>query len=125
MIGAEQFADPTHGALAELVLPRLRAGQTPAMHDWLDELRDTPMAQTISHMWFVGQLLIDQADADYAPFTDATEAMQASIEKMQSDAKRTGWNDTPTQDAAEVAARIEHLRQRGGKPSAIHREDRH
>ena len=41
-------------------------------------------------MWFVGQLLIDQADADYAPFTDATEAMQASIEKMQSDAKRTG-----------------------------------
>ena len=51
--------------------------------------------------------------------------MQASIEKMQSDAKRTGWNDTPTQDAAEVAARIEHLRQRGGKPSAIHREDRH
>jgi hypothetical protein len=50
--------------------------------------------------------------------------MHSSIEQMQSDAKRTSWDDTPTQDAAEVAARIEHLRQRGGKPSAIHRGDR-
>ena len=126
LLGAEQFQDSTHRQLAELLLPKLRDGQTPTMQDLLDELRDTPLAQTASHMWFVGQLLIEQTnEPDQAPFQDATDAMLASIEQMQSDAKRIGWNDTPTQDAAEVAARIEHLRQRGGKPSAIHREDRH
>ena len=58
-IGAEQFHRTRRiDKLAEMLLPKLRSReQTPAMHDLLDELRDsTTGADDASHMWFVGQL---------------------------------------------------------------------
>ena len=108
-----------------LLLPKLRNGEQPTMQDLLDDLRDSPLAQLASHLWFVGQRLLDQSDTEIPPFQDATEALHLSIDQHRSDVRSMNWNAEPTQDATEVAARIEQLRGRGSKPTAIHRETGH
>ncbi|MDG2292059.1 MAG: toprim domain-containing protein, partial [Phycisphaerales bacterium] len=123
--GVESFINSTHRQLAELLLPKLRNGEQPTMQDLLDDLRDSPLAQLASHLWFVGQRLLDQSDTEIPPFQDATEALHLSIDQHRSDVRSMNWNAEPTQDATEVAARIEQLRGRGSKPTAIHRETGH
>ena len=121
----ENFIDPTHRQLAELLLPKLHNGEQPTMQDLLDTLRDSPLAPLASHLWFVGQSIVEQSDIEIPPFQDATEALHLSIDQNRSDVRRMTWNAEPTHDATEVASRIEQLRKRGSKFSAIHRETGH
>lgn len=121
----ENFIDPKYRQLAELLLPKLRNGERPTMQDLLDNLRDSPLAPIASHLWFVGQSIVEQGDIEIPPFQDATEALHLSIDQNRSDVRRMTWNAEPTHDATEVASRIEQLRKRGSKISAIHRETGH
>jgi DNA primase len=121
----ENFIDPTYRQLAELLLPKLHNGERPTVQDLLDNLRDSPLAPHASHLWFVGQKIVEQGDIEIPPFQDATEALHLSIDQNRSDVRRMTWNAEPTHDATEVASRIEQLRKRGSKISAIHRETGH
>lgn len=121
----ENFIDPTYRQLAELLLPKLHNGERPTVQDLLDTLRDSPLAPHASHLWFVGQNIVEQGDIEIPPFQDATEALHLSIDQNRSDVRRMTWNAEPTHDATEVASRIEQLRKRGSTISAIHRETGH
>ena len=92
------------------------------MQELLSELPDARLGEFASRLWFIGERMIEEADRDAHPFQEATDALRTSIEREKNNALQDSWSADPTNDPAEVVARINQISGRGGRPSSIHRE---
>ena len=122
LVGVDAFTVDRHRALAQVLLPILSAGGTPPMQELLSELPDARLGEFASRLWFIGERMIEEADRDAHPFQEATDALRTSIEREKNNALQDSWSADPTNDPAEVVARINQISGRGGRPSSIHRE---
>jgi len=122
LLEVDAFIVDRHRSLARILLPILAGGGTPPMQELLSELPDTQLGEFASHLWFIGERLLEEAGQGERPFQEATDALRTSIEHEKTDALKASWGADPTNDATEAVARIKLIRGRGGRPSAIHRE---